>query len=69
MARVVLIGALLAVLPIPLHANAAPKKSSTAGKKIDAYLTNLSSANHFSGAVVVAQKGKVLLSKGYGMAD
>ncbi len=35
----------------------------------DGYLSDLVSAGQFSGAVLLAREGRVLLSKGYGMAD
>jgi len=37
--------------------------------RIDANLSNLAEEQSFSGSVLVAQDGKVLISKGYGMAD
>jgi CubicO group peptidase (beta-lactamase class C family)/streptogramin lyase len=69
MARAILIGGLLAVMAIPVHQAAAATKLSPDGKKINSYLTSLADESRFSGAVLVAQKGRVLLSKGYGMAD
>jgi CubicO group peptidase (beta-lactamase class C family) len=36
---------------------------------LDAYLQQLAASNFFSGAVLVAAKGQVLLSKGYGFAN
>src|SRR5262249_39554879 len=36
---------------------------------IDAYFTKLTSANIFSGSVLIAYKGDVLLDKGYGLAS
>ena len=44
----------------------APKDSAT---QIDACLTDLAQRQQFSGAVLVAREGQILLSKGYGMAD
>jgi CubicO group peptidase (beta-lactamase class C family) len=38
-------------------------------RKIDHYIAAHEGINQFSGAVLVAQKGKILLSKGYGMAN
>ncbi|MBN1431148.1 MAG: serine hydrolase [Methanomicrobiaceae archaeon] len=38
-------------------------------KQLDEYMTALSDAGRFSGAVFVAKDGDVLLSKGYGMAN
>ncbi len=44
--------------------------SSTAvSAKLDAYMNALTDAGQFAGAVLVAQNGTVLLSKGYGMAN
>lgn len=40
-----------------------------AGVAIDAYLQSLEEEGAFSGAVLVAREGQVLLSKGYGLAD
>ena len=37
--------------------------------KLDEYMNALTDAGQFSGAVLVAQNGTVLLSKGYGMAN
>jgi CubicO group peptidase (beta-lactamase class C family) len=37
--------------------------------QIDAYLTQLARDQTFSGSVLVAQEGEILLSKGYGLAD
>jgi CubicO group peptidase (beta-lactamase class C family)/streptogramin lyase len=45
------------------------KTVSTANKRLDTYMKALVAQNRFSGVVLVAQKGKILLSKGYGLAD
>lgn len=37
--------------------------------EIDAYLSQLSRRREFSGAVLIASDGEILLSEGYGMAD
>src|SRR5215216_5171044 len=37
--------------------------------KVDAYIDGLVKANRFSGSILVARDGRVLVSKGYGMAD
>ena len=42
--------------------------SGPAGQKIDQYVTRLESLG-FSGAVLVAENGKIILEKGYGLAD
>ncbi|MGZ4908032.1 MAG: serine hydrolase [Halobacteriota archaeon] len=41
----------------------------TTSAKLDQYMTTLTDVGQFSGAVLVAQNGTVLLSKGYGMAN
>ncbi len=43
--------------------------SITVSAKLDAYMNALTDAGQFAGAVLVAQNGTVLLSKGYGMAN
>ncbi|HYA33209.1 MAG TPA: serine hydrolase domain-containing protein, partial [Candidatus Bathyarchaeia archaeon] len=40
-----------------------------ASAQLDQYMSALTDAGRFSGAVLVAQNGTVLLSKGYGMAN
>lgn len=45
------------------------KDSLTLAADVDALLKNFNELNLFHGAVLVAQNGKVILSKGYGMAD
>ncbi|HTX91235.1 MAG TPA: serine hydrolase domain-containing protein [Anaerolineales bacterium] len=37
--------------------------------EIDALLGNLADQSHFTGSVLIAKQGKVLLSQGYGLAD
>jgi len=37
--------------------------------QIDTYLSNLTDERKFSGSVLVAQESRILVSKGYGMAD
>jgi CubicO group peptidase (beta-lactamase class C family) len=44
-------------------------QSQDRGQAMDGYLTDLMGSGRFSGAVLVAQGGQVLLSKGYGLAD
>lgn len=46
----------------------APTPAAMAAR-VDTYLTGLARAHRFSGAVLLAQRGTVLLRKGYGMAD
>ncbi|MGZ4849262.1 MAG: serine hydrolase [Halobacteriota archaeon] len=43
--------------------------NGTASAKLNEYMTALTDAGQFSGVVLVAQNGTVLLSKGYGMAN
>jgi CubicO group peptidase (beta-lactamase class C family) len=49
------------------HATRASGQSVSAG--LNAYLTGLTTQGQFSGTVLVAQHGAILLSKGYGPAD
>jgi CubicO group peptidase (beta-lactamase class C family) len=37
--------------------------------KASQYMDNLAKLDYFSGAVLIARDGRVLLSRGYGMAD
>lgn len=55
------------VLPNWINAQAPINNRDLTGK-IDTYLTK-SAANGFSGAVLVANQGNIILSKGYGWAD
>src|SRR5262245_316747 len=54
-------------------APAAPTAASTVtgagGQQLDAYLSGLAANSAFTGSVLVARHGAVLLSKGYGLAD
>ncbi|MEJ7739788.1 MAG: serine hydrolase [Chitinophagaceae bacterium] len=43
--------------------------SQTVTTKLDEFLTTCSTQNKFNGTALVAQKGKVLLQKGYGIKD
>jgi len=56
------------ILAFVLTACATIKPRDTASQ-IDTYLTDLENNRAFSGAVLIARDGEVLLSKGYGMAD
>jgi CubicO group peptidase (beta-lactamase class C family) len=51
--------------------NAAPtiNTNNTTSQKLEAYMTALQEEMNFHGSVLVAQDGKILLQKGYGMAD
>jgi CubicO group peptidase (beta-lactamase class C family) len=59
---------LLPILIALLTACAVGKPKNFAGQ-VDAYLAELELNQGFSGAVLIARDGEVLLSKGYGMAD
>jgi CubicO group peptidase (beta-lactamase class C family) len=50
------------LLALPLFAQTAPDR-------LDEYLTARTTLGHFSGAVLVAHEGKILLRKGYGYAN
>ena len=54
---------LLLLLPFTMHAqtNNVPK--------LDAYMRAQSNITHFSGSVLVAQKGKMIYPNGFGEAD
>ncbi len=53
---------------VAAQTSGASTQGSTSAK-LNEYMTALTDAGRFSGAVLVAQKGTVLLSKGYGMAN
>jgi CubicO group peptidase (beta-lactamase class C family) len=48
---------------------AAACEAATISRQLDSYLQAQVDRNHFSGTVLVAQDGKVLLAKGYGYAN
>ncbi len=56
-------------LLLMLLAACAVEKPQDIIEQIDAYLTELEQNQGFSGAVLIARNGDVLISKGYGMAD
>jgi CubicO group peptidase (beta-lactamase class C family) len=60
-------------IPLSVTGSAAAKnrssKSSEIEAKVDAYIKPYLEMKVFSGAVLIARKGKILLSKGYGMAN
>jgi len=66
--RVILASWLLSLLMVSCGRLAA-QNAESAGTKLDEYVTGLASAQRFSGAVLVARDGKLVLSKGYGMAN
>jgi CubicO group peptidase (beta-lactamase class C family) len=47
----------------------APAAPTKIGDQLDGYMQAQVNRNHFTGAVLVAQNGKVLLAKGYGYAN
>lgn len=53
---------------LPVQAAASGTVSGPVGEKLDAYLTRLEGFG-FSGSILVAKDGQVLLHKGYGLAD
>lgn len=58
---------LLVVLSVAAVANAAAQPDPVA--KIEEYMQAAMKADRFTGAILVARAGKILVSKGYGMAD
>ncbi len=56
-------------LLILLLAACATAPQEDVAERIDAYLAELESSQGFSGAVLIARDGELLLSKGYGTAD
>ncbi len=52
----------------PVKAQSGTKEDSVTNTKLDTYLNQLEE-NNFSGSVLVAQNGKILLEKGYGYAN
>jgi CubicO group peptidase (beta-lactamase class C family) len=63
---VIVAASILYIYPT-LHAKTAPKAGSIT--TIDHFVTTLAQQQLFSGTVLIAQNGKVLLDKGYGWAD
>jgi CubicO group peptidase (beta-lactamase class C family) len=63
----VIVAASISYLYPTLHAKTAPRASSIT--TIDHFITTLAQQQLFSGTVLIAQNGKVLLDKGYGWAD
>ena len=67
--RLILVVSLLAFLvPAPVRA-AAQAPAGDVAALMDAYLAAAHKLERFSGSVLVAHKGKIVLSKGYGMAN
>jgi CubicO group peptidase (beta-lactamase class C family) len=62
----------IAVQAAPVNAPApiaVPAQLESLSQTIDSYLNDIVNAGWFQGAVLVAHNGKVIISKGYGMAD
>ena len=68
----------LALTPLPVatsvptptsFANSATLDAKQLGTDLDSMMQKITKAGLFSGAVLVAQNGQVILSKGYGLAD
>ncbi len=59
---------LLGVLS-PASSSAAGARVPRLGTQLDSYLATLAGQGWFSGAALVARRGEILLSKGYGLAD
>jgi CubicO group peptidase (beta-lactamase class C family) len=53
----------------PVNAPAPQAPLSPLGQTIDSYLSEMVNSGWFQGAVLVAHNGKIIISKGYGMAD
>lgn len=73
--RPILFAALLGMLTIPGRPASAQRPdhlsrlTATVGSQVDKYLAGLTRKSEFSGTVVVTNHGRMLFSKGYGMAD
>lgn len=46
-----------------------PENPQDIAREVDAYLTDLEQSQGFSGSVLIAREGSILINKGYGMAD
>jgi len=54
---------------IPLSTTLYAKTKKDFKNKVDQYITAYVNMNQFSGSVLIAQNGRILISKGYGMAN
>lgn len=59
----------LAAMMSPATTGQAPQDLAARAAQMDSYLATLAQQSSFSGAVLVAYKGQVLLSRGYGLAN
>ena len=60
---------LTSAFPGPAQSRSRQPKNSGITTKVDAYMKPVLDVNGFTGFVMVISRGKVLLSKGYGMAN
>ena len=60
---------LLAILLTTFPVGAAPRKPTAIEQQVDRYLQPFVQTRNFTGAVLLAKDGKILVSKGYGMAN
>ncbi|HEY0347377.1 MAG TPA: serine hydrolase domain-containing protein, partial [Pyrinomonadaceae bacterium] len=69
--RLMLLAAMIwpSVDPIPANAHTPAKDDRTIESKVDAYLKPFLDLHGFTGSILIAKGGRVLLSKGYGMAN
>src|SRR3970040_1295413 len=68
--KLLLFGLLVAIsASAQTAAGTAAGRNLDIGAKVDFYVQPYLEGNNFSGAVFIARKGKVLVSKGYGMAN
>ena len=67
--RVVVALWVLSLLAMDCSRQLAAQNAGSTATKLDEYLNELASAQRFTGAVLVARDGTVVLAKGYGMAN
>src|SRR2546423_6341480 len=69
--RLILLAAMIcpSLTPIPANAHAPARDDRTIESKIDAYLKPYLELNGFSGSILIAKGGRVIFSKGDGMAN
>jgi CubicO group peptidase (beta-lactamase class C family) len=67
--RLILASVLLSLLTMSGGRQLAAQNAASTATKLDQYLSALTSAQRFSGAVLVARDGQIVLSRGYGMAN